>query len=353
VEHEPAPAQPGRRPFRDQWEAAVAEAYTDELGLAEVTLDTAFSARGDSGAADRVIGRLYDMTRVPLPRAELAARGTVERIGAYLREHALSDRCVQLPAGFDPHAPALFYFHSASGSAMAIRTLRSVLPVQLVGVRAAGLEGEREVPSTIEDFASAYLDELRQLPPDQPYLLCGFSTGGTIAFEIACRLLEEGRRVALLALIDSQPPDPSLAAGVSSEQVLIGGRLQELLRRIGADVPYTITAQDAGVVSSLREARLLADTLGPQELQRQLVVYARALRADRFYDPGYFAGDLHYFNAHIDADLVGNWQPHARRVIRHGVDADHHEYSIFPDPGFRAVFADVVRKALEERPYQT
>ncbi|MGK4579219.1 thioesterase domain-containing protein [Kitasatospora sp. HPMI-4] len=345
----PVPEGP-RRPYRDQWEAAVAEAYADELDVADVSIDTAFSASGDDEAADRIADRLFETTRARLPRAELIARDTVERVAAYLRERAPSDRCLQLPADFDPHAPSLFYFHSASGTAMAIRTLRSVLPVQSVGVRAAGLEGEREVPRSIEEFASIYLEELLRLPAEQPYLLCGFSTGGAIAFEVACRLLAEGRRVAMLALIDSQPPDPSLAAGVSSEEVLIGGRLQELLRRIGVDVPYTITVGDAGVVSSLKEARVLAETVGPEVLRRQLEVFARTLRADRFYHPGYYAGDLHYFNAHIADDLVGNWEPHARRVIRHRVEADHHEYSIFPDPGFRTEFVDAVRDALPERP---
>lgn len=338
--------------LRDEWEAAVAEAYADEFGLGpgEVTPRTWFGAAGDDRAADRVARRLSQVTRTRLTPEALISAGSVERVAAYLRQRAPADRCIQLPADFDPHSPALFYFHSASGSALAIRTLRSVLPAQPICVRAAGLEGEREVPSTIEEFASVYLEELRRLPECEPYLLCGFSTGGTIAFEVACRLRAEGRQVGLLALFDSQPPDPSLAAGVSSEKVLIGGRLQELLRRIGIDVPYTITVEDEGVVANLREARVLAEAVGAEALQRQLIVFARAQRADRFYHPGHLDGDLHYFNAQIDGALVGNWNPHADKVHRHGIDADHHEYSIFANPEFRTVFADVVADAIAGRP---
>lgn len=338
------------RRFRDEWEAAVAEAYADELGLAEVTPRTRFSGVGGDEAACRIAARISAVTRTRLTHDELVTGDTVEGVAACLRQRAPMDRCVQLPSGFDPHSPALFYFHSASGSALAIRTLRSVLPAQPIGVRAAGLEGERDIPTTIEEFASLYVEELLRLPLREPYLLCGFSTGGTIAFEVACRLLAEGRRVGLLALFDSQPPDPALAAHVSSEKVLIGGRLQELLRRAGIDVPYTITVEDEGVVTNLREARILAEAVGAEALQRQLTVFARALRADRFYHPGYFDGDLHYFNAHITGDLVGNWAPHARRVRRYGIDADHHEYSIFANPEFRTVFADVVRDAIAGRP---
>ena len=40
----------------------------------------------------------------------------------------------------------------------------------------------------------------------------------------------------------------------------------------------------------------------------------------------------------------------ARILHRHGIDADHHEYSIFANPEFRTVFADVVADAIAGRP---
>jgi thioesterase domain-containing protein len=334
--------------FRDEWESAVAEAYADELALAEITPRTRFT--GDAAAADRVAARVSKVTKTRLSGDVVLDRDYVEAVAAHLRAQAPKDRCVQLPAGFDPQSPALFYFHSASGNALAIRTLRNVLPAQPISVRGAGLEGEREIPRTIAEFADVYLEELRQLPECEPYLLCGFSTGGTIAFELACRLVAEGRKVGLLALFDSQPPNTVPLENIASEQVEIAGRLRELLRRIGVDVPDTITVNDDGVVSSLREARVLAETLGAETLQRQLVMFARSVRADRFYRPGYYDGELHYFNAYVDGDLISAWNPHARRVHRHGIDADHQEYSIFGNADFRTIFTDVVREAIEGRP---
>lgn len=340
--------------FRDEWEAAVAEAYADELGLAEVTPRTAFSEVGDDGAAARIVERVSRATRTPLTPQDLVIGDSVERVAAHLRTRAPADRCMQLPADFDPCSPTLFYFHSASGSAMAIRTLRGILPAQPVGVRAAGLAGERDVPTTVEEFAAVYLDELLRLPECEPYLLCGFSTGGAIAFEVACRLLARGRRVGLLALFDTQPPDPSRGVNMISEPALISGRLRELLRRIGIDAPDTIEAEDDGVVTSLREARVLAETVGAETLRRQLIVYARAARADLRYRPGHFDGDLHFFNAEVADELVGNWAGHARRLHRHDVDAaEHHEYSIFANQGFRTVFATVVGDAVTGRPHDT
>jgi aspartate racemase len=46
---------------------------------------------------------------------------------------------------------------------------------------------------------------MRDLQPDGPYFIGGRSSGGTIAFEMACQLKAAGEEVALLALLDTYP----------------------------------------------------------------------------------------------------------------------------------------------------
>ena len=54
-------------------------------------------------------------------------------------------------------------------------------------------------------MAAHYLKEMREVQAEGPYLLGGRSSGGTIAFEMACQLAGEGQQVALLALLDTYP----------------------------------------------------------------------------------------------------------------------------------------------------
>lgn len=336
--------------FRDELEAAVAEAYADELGAVDLTPRDGFGTLGGSAAAaSRVADRVRRVTGARLTTESVIEHDTVERVAAYLRSQTPAESCVQLPAGAVPGAVNLFYFHSASGNAFAIRTLRNHLPVQLTGVRAAGLHGERDVPRTIDEFATIYLEQILRVQPEGPYLLCGFSTGGTIAFEIACRLKASGAEVGLLAMFDSQPPDPAVLTRLGSEADLKRGRLRELLRRVGDDSDAEVAPGDAGVVEALRRSHALAEEMDAETLERQLLVFARTLRADCLYEPGHYDGEVHYFAADTDVELVPAWKPHMSSLHLHDIDAEHYEYAIFADQGFRAIFAALVREALAGR----
>jgi thioesterase domain-containing protein len=58
----------------------------------------------------------------------------------------------------------------------------------------------------IEEMAARYLEAVRQIQPEGPYLLGGSSFGGVVAFEMAHQLLSGGQRVALLAMMDTPAP---------------------------------------------------------------------------------------------------------------------------------------------------
>jgi acetoacetyl-CoA synthetase len=53
-------------------------------------------------------------------------------------------------------------------------------------------------------MAAAYIDEIRARQPVGPYSLAGYSFGGLIALEMACRLREAGDEVDLLALFETE-----------------------------------------------------------------------------------------------------------------------------------------------------
>ena len=60
-----------------------------------------------------------------------------------------------------------------------------------------------ELPPTLEQMATAYIESMRTVQPHGPYLLSGFCGGGLIVFEMAHQLLRQGEEVDLLLLVES------------------------------------------------------------------------------------------------------------------------------------------------------
>jgi len=135
---------------------------------------------------------------------------------------------VALGRGDEKRAP-LFIVAGMFGNVLNLRHLAQQLgPDQPVyGLQARGLIGDDEPHATIEAAAKDYLAEMRQIQPEGPYLLGGFSGGGITAFEIARQIEAEGGQVNLLAMLDTPlPVRPSLS---SRDKVLI--KLAELRRK--------------------------------------------------------------------------------------------------------------------------
>jgi thioesterase domain-containing protein len=55
-------------------------------------------------------------------------------------------------------------------------------------------------------MATDYIDAIRAVQPEGPYLLGGWSMGGVVAFDMAQQLHAQGQTVAFLALLDARIP---------------------------------------------------------------------------------------------------------------------------------------------------
>ena len=69
-----------------------------------------------------------------------------------------------------------------------------------------GLQAPAAPFDQMEPMASHYLQEIRQVQPEGPYLLGGYCLGGCVAYEMARQLVEAGDEVQVLALFNSVPP---------------------------------------------------------------------------------------------------------------------------------------------------
>jgi thioesterase domain-containing protein len=101
----------------------------------------------------------------------------------------------------------LFLVHGAGGDVLwGYANLAGCLPADqpLYGLKSRGQVGLEE-PTSIEEMAKCYLDEIRAFQAEGPYYLGGYCFGGNVAYEMARQLESQGQSVALLALLDSAP----------------------------------------------------------------------------------------------------------------------------------------------------
>ncbi|MBB5851866.1 amino acid adenylation domain-containing protein [Amycolatopsis umgeniensis] len=191
----------------------LAEVWGKALKYDDVSArDDFFAAGGNSLTAVSLVNRINREfgTRLPLqvvfecPKlADLAARIGEDSIRP-------SSRLVPLATG---GGSPVFCWPGLGGYPMNLRTLASEsgLGRSFYGVQAHGINASETPYSTVEEMAKADVAEIRQVQPEGPYTLWGYSFGARVAFETAWQLEQQGQRVDELLLIC--PGNPEVGGG--------------------------------------------------------------------------------------------------------------------------------------------
>jgi thioesterase domain-containing protein len=180
------------------------------LGLDQVGRhDNFFELGGHSLLAVKVLDRMRREFDYELPLAlifdgsnvaEISNRISNVKPNREVRRTPLQDG--QIVAWRSGTGPALFLFHALEGGLGYYRTLVDHLcngpPVYGVHAYSPDVAHAQSIP----DLASIYADKLCALDLHEPFRLMGYSFGGNVATEVGIRLLEAGRPVDFLGLID-------------------------------------------------------------------------------------------------------------------------------------------------------
>lgn len=191
--------------------------------------------------------------------------------------------------------PPLFFVHSWSGQvapyALLARHLNADRPSY--GLSALGLRAGEEPLSSVDEMAALYLEKVRSLQPEGPYLLAGYCYGSFVAFEMALQLEEMGERVDLLAILDTFGRHPRLMPGES----VVGGRRPDLREHL--EQVFSRWLGTATVRALLRGASHLCGSFsGPLPgILRRLRVRQAISEAVRAYRPRIYGGGLTFFRA--------------------------------------------------------
>jgi len=110
----------------------------------------------------------------------------------------------------------------------------------LYGLQDPSLDDSRDFITEVPTLAAEHIAAVRSVQPEGPYYLCGWSFGGTVAYEMACQLVRDGHEVAFLGIIDSEAALPAGKQGKTLARTLekIGPRIRTVVRVAGYCGPY-------------------------------------------------------------------------------------------------------------------
>ncbi|WP_163864655.1 non-ribosomal peptide synthetase [Myxococcus eversor] len=192
--------------------------FSEVLGLDAVAPGASFfDLGGHSLLAITLIARIRSVLDVEVPLNEIFERPSVEGLARWIDAQVgavalrLPDGVVALkPRGRNP--PLFIAPPSAGNPAVYVSLTRHLSPEQPVfGFQMPGLMDDGVPRATIEETAAHYVDVMRQLQPQGPYRIAGWSFGGIVVCEMARQLEARGEQVALLGLIDGASLDRKAA----------------------------------------------------------------------------------------------------------------------------------------------
>lgn len=267
--------------------------------------DDFFEIGGDSLLAGWVAAELSQVAGRELKLSALLEDSTVEGLAAAL-SGALGDKSpeghsrseiVTLNVGRSTRN--LFFFHALGGELFAYRELARSLdsPLRVLGVRwAADSYGHLAIP----ELARIHADQIRAVQPQGNYLLAGWSFGGTLAFEVARQLSEDGAKVGFLGLLDANPVlDP--ISGLPRQETTYADTLTRMLAHLDRHDTEVGPTDLSAFTGDADWARLMGGAvpagLGVRHIRRHLELSVEGLHAVMKYRPQQYSGAVDLFQA--------------------------------------------------------
>ncbi|SJN59342.1 Linear gramicidin synthase subunit D [Vibrio ruber DSM 16370] len=308
------------RKARPGLEAQLVAIFADVLGIDTLSAeDDFFALGGHSLMAMKLAAEIRRVLHVPVTVGQIMVHPTVAKLALLLLDDdARNDPTL---AGFGEvlpiragHGPALFCINSASGFAWQYtglpKYLRGSYPI--VGLQSPRPSGAIAAGTDMQDACEIHMKALKQVQPHGPYHLLGYSFGGTVAQNLAAKLVQQGEEVAFLGLLDTYPPEGQDWDGPMNEE-----------------------AQDE--IEREKDLFLAANDVTDDELDQQRSAmfqditanYADAVRLLSGARSSEYEGRVDLFVAQRTLpqgyDIDHHWQPFLTRLEKHYFDCSHED----------------------------
>src|SRR5262249_53085878 len=116
----------------------------------------------------------------------------------------------------------LFVVHPFTGEISCYLELGDRLKTNfsVFGIQSPGLEEDVALPRDIESLAAWYLSSILAQHEKGPFLICGWSAGGTIALEMGRQLQEQGRSDVQIIMLDAWMSKVNRSSDIDGASIL-------------------------------------------------------------------------------------------------------------------------------------
>ncbi len=312
---------------RDGVERELAAIWRTALRVDRIGIhDNFFDLGGHSLIGIQVLGQVEQHFGRSLPLSTLFESPTIGEFARGLQVDGTGSRWKNL-ASIQPigDREPLFCVHGDEANHFIPRYLGSAHP--FFAFFHQGEDGRAIEHQSVETIAAHFIHEMKQARPEGPYLLCGYSFGGIVAYEMAQQLRKAGDDVPLLVVFDTYAPRLH-AAAVASDRKFYEPVKNALYRSL--------------IARDLARGKVLSPRLRHFHI---IDTYDRAVMA---YRPTPMDGPITVFKARESwgPDDMG-WHELAADVEVHVLPCDH--YSMIKEPHVKElvkVLAGCMDKAL-------
>jgi amino acid adenylation domain-containing protein len=185
-----------------------------ELGISPIGVtDDFFDLGVTSIVAATLFAAIEHELGDSLPLGAIFRAPTIEALAELLEGAETNARWSSLiPIQPQGTKPPIFCIHGGAGTILHLAALaRRLGPDQpFYGLQSRGLYGGATPLRSVEEMASHYLSEMREVWPSGPWYLAGYCFGTIVAFELAQQLSAAGEEVRMVAMFNG--PSPSWIA---------------------------------------------------------------------------------------------------------------------------------------------
>lgn len=225
------------------------------------------------------------------------------------------------------------------------------------GLQAPEMAGAAAAPRRLEAMATQYVEELKTVQRQGPYLLGGWCLGGDVAFEMAHQLTAAGEEVAMLLMVDNPRPEFIAAERRAPVAVRLWNRLRTRLSMEWSNLvevrwpgkPRFIVERvsrlfQSGVVEieMLVEKRVRIPHSRGYRLKQLEAAHQKAYQA---YHPKPYAGDVTLVRAEQqpfgrEADSALGWDAYVEGEVE-VIEAPGHRVGLLSEPRVEVVAAQI------------
>ncbi|MEO6083735.1 MAG: amino acid adenylation domain-containing protein [Umezawaea sp.] len=302
----PAPDRGGSgRAARTPREEALARLFGEVLGVSGVDIDSSFfDLGGHSLLAVKLIGRIRSVLGAEVSIRDLFESPSVAELAPRLDGGPSDPLTVLLPLRTGGVGAPLFCVHPAAGISWVYSGLLRHVDCPVYGLQSRGLTEPDARSMSVDEIVKDYLERIREVQPDGPYRLLGWSFGGGMAHLLAERLRAEGERVSLLAVLDGYPT------------------------RADSSAPQLVPSDPAALEAMVRSLGHEPSVPGVP-LSALVTVFAQNVNLMSTVTSGHYDGEVLLFTATADkgvgSPVPSDWEPHVGSLEAHPIDCAHGE----------------------------